>query len=625
MSVGVEELQLEAVIGFTGTVKNGFILHPDDQHVIYPLGCSIVVKHLKNGTQRFLQKDGHDKAVTAMALSGSGKYLASGQISIQGFQAPVLVWDLETMSVVKRLVLHKGKIQSICFSPNEKYLATLGGPDDNKIILWDLETSDPVCGTQAANEPAQVVKFLSKDNLRIMSAGDRNIRVWDVDLPNRKLRPTDIQLGAMKRLVSSLFIDANDEYAYCGTQSGDILKIRLSNKVFQDSGPKKKPFSLGVQCMFQLKNGDLIIAAGDGTVACVQTGTFKVLRSIQVAGTITSIALNAAGDHFFVGTAQSNVYLVAVNTFEHELRSTCHYAPINDVIFPRGYSELFATCSSNDIRVWHARTRNELLRIQVPNLECLCTCFSPDGKSIISGWSDGKIRAFRPQSGTLIYTINDAHAQGVTALVVSNDCSRLLSGGGNGVIRMWNIAKSTQTMIASLKEHKGAVTYLQIKNDDTEAVSSSTDGSCITWDLQRFVRNACFFASSQFSVALYHPDESQLLTAGTDRKVTVWDVVDGSAIRITDASPSAEVNSLAISSDGSAFVSAGGDKIVKVWNYEEGRAYFFGFGHSGTIRRVAISPDQKSIVSVGTEGSVFIWKMPKVPSTLHVPIPSSKK
>lgn len=407
------------------------------------------------------------------------------------------------------------------------------------------------------------------------------------------------------------------------------MSANLSPPLFavaQDSGPKKKPFSLGVQCSLMLKNGDLIVAAGDGTIACVQPGTFKTLRSIQVAGGVTSLALNAAGDHFFVGTAQSNVYLVAVATFEHELRSTCHYSAINDVVYPRGYSELFATCSSNDIRVWHARTRNELLRIQVPNLDCLCVCFSPDGKSIISGWSDGKIRAFRPQSGTLMYTINDAHAQGVTALVVSNDCSRLLSGGGNGVIRVWNLAKSTQAMMASLKEHKGAITFLQLKNDDSEAVSSSTDGSCITWDMSRWIRNACFFASSQFQVALYHPDGSQLLTSGTDRKVTVWDVVDGSAIRITDASQAAEVNTLAISADGGAFVSAGGDKIVKVWNYEEGRAYFYGFGHSGAIRRVQIAPDQRSIVSVGAEGSVFIWKMPVVPSTLHVPsVPSSKK
>lgn len=38
-----------------------------------------------------------------------------------------------------------------------------------------------------------------------------------------------------------------------------------------------------------------------------------------------------------------------------------------------------------------------------------CIEFMPDGKSIITGWSDGKVRAFTPQKGKLIYIIKDAH------------------------------------------------------------------------------------------------------------------------------------------------------------------------------------------------------------------------
>ena len=32
-----------------------------------------------------------------------------------------------------------------------------------------------------------------------------------------------------------------------------------------------------------------------------------------------------------------------------------------------------------------------------------------DGTSLVSGWVDGKVRAFGPQSGQLQYTIHDAH------------------------------------------------------------------------------------------------------------------------------------------------------------------------------------------------------------------------
>ena len=42
------------------------------------------------------------------------------------------------------------------------------------------------------------------------------------------------------------------------------------------------------------------------------------------------------------------------------------------------------------------------------------------------------MRAFGPQSGKLLYTINDAHHKAVTALAVTPDTGRILSGGEEG-------------------------------------------------------------------------------------------------------------------------------------------------------------------------------------------------
>ena len=50
-------------------------------------------------------------------------------------------------------------------------------------------------------------------------------------------------------------------------------------------------------------------------------------------------------------------------------------------------------------------------------------------------------------------------------------------------MRVWNIGLQTQTMDASLKEHRGRVWCIKIAKDDTQAVSASADGSCIIWDL----------------------------------------------------------------------------------------------------------------------------------------------
>ena len=35
---------------------------------------------------------------------------------------------------------------------------------------------------------------------------------------------------------------------------------------------------------------------------------------------------------------------------------------------------------------------------QIPNLDCLCVAFSRDGRAILSGWSDGKIRCLYNQN-----------------------------------------------------------------------------------------------------------------------------------------------------------------------------------------------------------------------------------
>ena len=62
--IKIRDLQLTAVIGFKGmlteanfigNVVDGLVLHPDNEHLIYPLGSTIVVRHIISRTQQFLR------------------------------------------------------------------------------------------------------------------------------------------------------------------------------------------------------------------------------------------------------------------------------------------------------------------------------------------------------------------------------------------------------------------------------------------------------------------------------------------------------------------------------------------------------------------------------------------
>jgi len=606
-----QELELQAVIGFKGTVTSGLILHPDQEHLIFPLGCTIVLRNLLQRTQCFLQ--GHDNQVNCITVSKSGKLLASGQKTFMGFQADVLIWNFEERREIHRLSLHKVAVTSLCFSCDENYLATLGGQDDNSLVVWDVERGIAICGTPAATDTAHCVRFFNNSEFSLVTGGNYHVIVWQFDLPNKKLRPTQANLGQMKRITTNVLIDHEDQFVHCGSTTGDFLQVDVGSGLFKQLCPKGGPgksFQLGVTCSALLPDGDMLLGTGDGIVARISGQSLAMKSQCKVLGGVMAIALTNDGTHFFCGTTLSNIYWVDTDTLTAELRNTCHHERINYVAFPRGYSEVFATCSVTDIRVWNATTRQELLRIQVPNMECYCLDFMPDGKSIISGWSDGKVRAFLPQSGKLCYAINDAHKNGVTAVAISGDCGRLVTGGMEGEVRVWRLGRQTQTMEASLKEHRGRVWCIRMTDDDSSAVSASADGSCIIWDLNTKTRKLCLFESTMFKSLVYHPDESQLLTTGSDRKVAYWDTFDGQAIRVLEASDEGELCTLSMSKSGSHYVSGGEERLVKLWDYDRGVAEHLGVGHSGTITCAAISPDQTFIVSTGTEGAILIWTMP---------------
>ena len=603
----VKQLNLMAIIGFSGKVPDGLILHPDNETLIFPIGSQIIIRNVLTRQDSFLR--GHDNDISTMALSKSGKYLASGQKTFSGFKADIIIWDLTTLSLIHRFSIHKVIIQSLDFSFNDKYLVSIGGRDDNNLIVWDVQTGKALSGATAGTAFVRQVKFFNQHDSMFVTCQDYGIRIWTVDYEIKKMTHIDVNFGNLKRVLLCFVVDQLDKFAYFGTQSGDILEVDLTNAIYKRIGPVKKLFSQGVITIKMLPNSDLLVGSGDGTLAKIGFNDFRIKNECKLLGGVTSITLTAESSFMFVGTNQSNIYWVETSSLKSEIRTTCHCDAINDIQFPYQYSGVFGTCGKENIRIWNSETRQEHLRIHVPNLECYCFGFMRNGKSIYSGWHDGKIRTFLPQSGRLLYCINEAHTNGVTAIASTSDCSKIVSGGMNGEIRVWRIGYQSQVMAASLKEHRGRVWSIIINSIDDRAISASADGSCIIWDIRAYVRTCCMFEVTMFKEIALHPDQSQVLTVGNDKKITYWEAVDGVEVRMVDASDG-EINCIDINKSGEYFITAGEDKILKVWEYDTADNLFVGLGHSGTINRAKIAPSQDFIVSVGADGSILFFETP---------------
>ena len=193
------DLNLMAVIGFNGGVIDGLILHPDNETIIFPLGSQIVVRNVLTRQDQFLK--GHTNYVSALTLSNSGKYLASGQKTYSGFKADIIIWDLERMSLIHRFSIHKYLIQSLSFSFDEKYLVSLGGAEDNYLIVWEIESGKAICGSTAGTDFVHQVKFFNTNHNNIVTCQNYGIRIWTVDYENKKFISTDVNFGNLKRQI----------------------------------------------------------------------------------------------------------------------------------------------------------------------------------------------------------------------------------------------------------------------------------------------------------------------------------------------------------------------------------------------------------------------------------------
>lgn len=63
-------------------------------------------------------------------------------------------------------------------------------------------------------------------------------------------------------------------------------------------------------------------------------------------------------------------------TLSSEVVRSAHAGRISGVVFPHGYSKVFATCGRDGVRLWETATRKQLLRIQAGNLDCTSIIFS---------------------------------------------------------------------------------------------------------------------------------------------------------------------------------------------------------------------------------------------------------
>lgn len=208
--------------------------------------------------------------------------------------------------------------------------------------------------------------------------------------------------------------------------------------------------------------------------------------------------------------------------------------PIENFTFSFDGSYLGATCrASNYIWVFNLKNKSRLegpFKITADNI---VTSVAISSNFICAGFIDGKILIYNINDGNLVTTLKNADgvADGVGNFVDENDIpfivhsvkfspdgTKILSGFGDGFVRLFNITENQEPPLLYEHEYHSAIQSVLFSNDGNDFYTAPADGNIYINNSTSFEEEGIIktLGGSSFSMLCMSPDSNYIYAISTD-------------------------------------------------------------------------------------------------------------